>query len=350
MRGAIAGTVLAIIALAASPARAQTVEDFYRGKRLTLTVGYGPGGGYDVFARLLARHLSRFIPGSPSIIVQNMPGAGSLIAANYLYSLAPKDGTVFGLFARDMPLLGLLGHNPNVQFDPRKFTWLGSSSNFSDDAYVMIVRTDAPVRSIAEMQRPGGPVMILGGTADGATGGDVPRILQEALNLNMRLVLGYRDSAAVFLAMERGEVSGRTTDLSAIQSTRPDWLKPSSGFHLLVQYARLARHPDFPDVPTARELATTDSGRTLIEFTETPLLTMARPFAAPPGVPEDRAQALQRAFIAAHRDPQYLEEAKRAGVYVSPVGAEQIAQSIERMSQASPELFERVRKLLKIGG
>jgi tripartite-type tricarboxylate transporter receptor subunit TctC len=350
MRGAIAGTVLAIIALAASPARAQTVEDFYRGKRLTLTVGYGPGGGYDVFARLLARHLSRFIPGSPSIIVQNMPGAGSLIAANYLYSLAPKDGTVFGLFARDMPLLGLLGHNPNVQFDPRKFTWLGSSSNFSDDAYVRIVRTDAPVRSIAEMQRPGGPVMILGGTADGATGGDVPRILQEALNLNMRLVLGYRDSAAVFLAMERGEVSGRTTDLSAIQSTRPDWLKPSSGFHLLVQYARLARHPDFPDVPTARELATTDSGRTLIEFTETPLLTMARPFAAPPGVPEDRAQALQRAFIAAHRDPQYLEEAKRAGVYVSPVGAEQIAQSIERMSQASPELFERVRKLLKIGG
>ena len=350
MRGAIAGTVLAIIALAASPARAQTVEDFYRGKRLTLTVGYGPGGGYDVFARLLARHLSRFIPGSPSIIVQNMPGAGSLIAANFLYSLAPKDGTAFGLFARDMPLLGLLGHNPNVQFDPRKFTWLGSSSNFSDDAYVMIVRTDAPVRSIAEMQRPGGPVMILGGTADGATGGDVPRILQEALNLNMRLVLGYRDSAAVFLAMERGEVSGRTTDLSAIQSTRPDWLKPSSGFHLLVQYARLARHPDFPDVPTARELATTDSGRTLIEFTETPLLTMARPFAAPPGVPEDRAQALQRAFIAAHRDPQYLEEAKRAGVYVSPVGAEQIAQSIERMSQASPELFERVRKLLKIGG
>ena len=350
MRGAIAGTVLAIIALAASPARAQTVEDFYRGKRLTLTVGYGPGGGYDVFARLLARHLSRFIPGSPSIIVQNMPGAGSLTAANYLYSLAPKDGTAFGLFARDMPLLGLLGHNPNVQFDPRKFTWLGSSSNFSDDAYVMIVRTDAPVRSIAEMQRPGGPVMILGGTADGATGGDVPRILQAALNLNMRLVLGYRDSAAVFLAMERGEVSGRTTDLSAIQSTRPDWLKPSSGFHLLVQYARLARHPDFPDVPTARELATTDSGRTLIEFTETPLLTMARPFAAPPGVPEDRAQALQRAFIAAHRDPQYLEEAKRAGVYVSPVGAEQIAQSIERMSQASPELFERVRKLLKIGG
>jgi tripartite-type tricarboxylate transporter receptor subunit TctC len=346
MRRPIAAAFLVIAALAASQAPAETVEDFYRGKRLTLTVGYGPGGGYDVFARLLARHLGRFIPGNPQILVQNMPGAGSLIAANYLYAIAPKDGTAFGLFARDMPLLGLLGHNANVQFDPRKFNWLGSSSDFSEDAYVMIVRTDAPVKSVAEMRRPGGPVTVLGGTADGATGGDVPRILQEALGLNMKLILGYRDSAAVFLAMERGEVSGRTTDLSAIQSTRPDWLKPNSGFHLLLQYARLTRHKNFPDVPTARELASTDSGRALIEFTETPLLTMARPFAAPPGVPEDRVKALQTAFLAAHRDPQYLEESEKIGVYVSPVSAADMVRSIERLSQASPELFEQVRRLL----
>jgi tripartite-type tricarboxylate transporter receptor subunit TctC len=346
MRGPIAAVVLVIAALAASQAPAETVEDFYRGKRLTLTVGYGPGGGYDVFARLLARHLGRFVPGNPQIIVQNMPGAGSLIAANYLYAIAPKDGTAFGLFARDMPLLGLMGHNANVQFDPRKFNWLGSSSDFSEDAYVMIVRTDAPVKSIAEMRGPGGPVTVLGGTADGATGGDVPRILQEALGLNMRLILGYRDSAAVFLAMERGEVSGRTTDLSAIQSSRPDWLKPNSGFRLLLQYARLTRHKDFPDVPTARELASTDSGRALIEFTETPLLTMARPFAAPPGVPQDRVKALQTAFLAAHRDPQYLEESAKVGVYVSPVSAEDMVRSIERLSQASPQLFEQVRSLL----
>jgi tripartite-type tricarboxylate transporter receptor subunit TctC len=346
MRRPIAAVVLVIAALAAAQASAETVEDFYRGKRLTLTVGYGPGGGYDVFARLLARHLGRFIPGNPQIIVQNMPGAGSLIAANYLYAIAPRDGTAFGLFARDMPLLGLMGHNPNVQFDPRKFNWLGSSSDFSDDAYMMIVRTDAPVRSIEEMRRPGGPVMVLGGTADGATGGDVPRILQDALGLNMKLVLGYRDSAAVFLAMERGEVSGRTTDLSAIQSTKPDWLKPNGGFRLLVQYARLTRHKDYPDVPTARELALTDSGRALIEFTETPLLTMARPFAAPPGVPEDRIKTLQMAFLAAHRDPQYLDESAKIGVYVSPVSAADMVRSIERLSQASPDLFDQVRKLL----
>ena len=347
MLGALATVVLTIITLVVAPqVHAQTVEEFYKGRRLTLTVGYGPGGGYDVFGRLLARHFGKYVPGNPQIIVQNMPGAGSLVSANYIYTVAPKDGTAFGLFARDMPLLGLMGHNPNVQFDPRKFTWLGSSSNFSDDAYVMIVRDDAPVKSIADMRRPDGPVLVLGGTADGATGGDVPRILQEALGLRMKLVLGYRDSAAVFLAIERNEVSGRTVDLSAIKSIKPDWLKSNGSYRLLVQFARRTRHPDYPDVPTARELATTDSGRAVIEFTETPLLTMARPFAAPPDVPAERAQALQMAFLAVHRDPQYLEEAARVGVHVSPVSGEDIVRSIERMSRAPPELFDKVRKLL----
>src|SRR3954454_11312180 len=131
MRRSLAGVFLAVIALLTSQARAESLEEFYRGKRITLTVGYGPGGGYDVFARLLARHIGKYIPGNPSVIVQNMPGAGSLIAANYLYNVAPRDGTAFGLMARDMPLLGLMAHAANVQFDPRKFTWLGSSSNFS---------------------------------------------------------------------------------------------------------------------------------------------------------------------------------------------------------------------------
>jgi tripartite-type tricarboxylate transporter receptor subunit TctC len=345
----VTAAVLAVVALQAQTAQAQSVEDFYKGKRITLTVGYGPGGGYDVFARLLARHMSRFIPGNPPIIVQNMPGAGSLTSVNYLYSIAPKDGTTFGLFARDMALLGLLGHNSKVQFDPRKFTWIGSSSNFSDDAYVMIVRDDAPVKSIADMRKPDGPLLVLGGSAGGSTSSDVPRILQETLGIRFKLVLGYRDSAAVFLAMERNEVSGRTIDLSAIHSVKPNWLKPGGGYHLLVQYGRATRHPDFPDVPTARELALTDKGRALIEFMETPLLTMARPYAAPPGVPADRAKALQTAFMATHRDRAFLDEAAKIGVIVNAVSGEQIMQGIEQMSQASPELFDKVRTLLDVG-
>jgi len=345
-----AAVVIAAVALAAQLAQAQSVAEFYSGKRITVTVGYGPGGGYDVFARLLARHMGKYVPGNPQMVVQNMPGAGSLISANFLYSVAPKDGTTFGTFARDMPMLAFLGHNPNAKFDPRSFTWLGSSSNFSDDAYVMIVRDDAPVKSIDQMRKPGGPELVLGGTADGATGGDVPRILQAALGLHkMKLILGYRDSAAVFLAMERNEVSGRTTDLSAIYSTRPQWLKPGGGYRVLVQYGRRDRHPDYPNAPTARELATTAEGRNLIEFTETGLLTMSRPYAAPPGIPPDRAKALREAFDATHRDKEFLAEAAKAGVFVSPVTAAEVVSSVENMSKASPALLEQVRQIMDVG-
>jgi len=340
------GVALLIAALASAPARAETVDEFYRGKRLTLIVGYGPGGGYDVFARLLARNFGKHIPGTPHILVQNMPGAGSLAAANYLYSIAPKDGSAFGLIARDMPLLGLLGSNSNVQFDPRRFAWLGSSSSFAEDAYVLLVRKDAPVKSIADARRPSGPPLLLGGTAEGATGGDIPRILQDALGLNIKLVLGYRDTAAIFLAIERGEVHGRMTDLSAIRSIRPDWLKPDSSFRLLLQFARRTRHPDHPDVPTARELALTPTGRALVEFMETPLMTMARPFTLPPNVPQDRLDALRAAFDAAHRDPQYVDEAARLGVYISPVRGEDMARSIEDMAHAPPAVLDHVRRLL----
>ncbi len=300
----LTGVCLAVVTLAVSQASAKSVEEFYKRKGLTLIVGNGPGGGFDVVSRLLARHLSKYVPGHPAIVVQNMPGAGSLLAANYLYTIAPKDGTTFGLISRNMLMLGLIGQNSSVRFDPRKFTWLGSSSNFSNDAYVLIARKNAPMQSIDDMRRASLPLLIMGGTADGASSADVPRLLRDTLGINFRLVLGYRDFAAISLAMESGEVNGRMVELSSIRSTRPAWLKPHSDYHLLVQYGRVTRHPDFPDVPTARELAETDSARALIEFTETPMLTMAWPFVAPPGVPEDRAQALRQAFAAAHRDPR----------------------------------------------
>ena len=149
-------------ALAATPAHADTVADFYKGKQINLIVGYGPGGGYDTYARLLARHFGRFVPGNPNVIVQNMPGAGSLRAVNYLYNVAPKDGATIGTFARNMPLIGLLGGNSNVQFNPRRFTWLGSTSSFVQDAYILIVRKDAPVKSIDEARRADLPAPLKG--------------------------------------------------------------------------------------------------------------------------------------------------------------------------------------------
>jgi len=337
---------LVITALSCSRTQAQTsVEDFYRGKQINLVVGYGPGGGYDIVARLLARHLSRHVPGHPAIVVQNMPGAGSLRAVNYLYSVAPRDGTAFGLFGSDMAMLALIGGNPNAQFDPRKFTWLGSSSSFANDAFILMVRPDAQAKSIADARRPGGPPLVLAGTGEGARDGDVPKILRDALGINVKQVLGYPDTPSIFLAVERGEVEGRTFDFSSVKAAKPHWLKPEAGFHVLLQFARVTRHPELPDVPTARELAPNDAARELIAFAETPLLTMARPFAAPPDVPAERAAALRAAFAAAHRDPQFLAEAEKLGLDISPVGADDITGSINAMFRASPDVVGYMRKL-----
>jgi tripartite-type tricarboxylate transporter receptor subunit TctC len=338
-----AAFIAAALAVPAAQA-ADAVANFYTGKQVNLVVGYGPGGGYDIYARLLARHLGRFIPGQPTIVVQNMPGAGSLRAVNYLYNVAPKDGSTFGMFARNMPLIGVLGANSNVAFDPRKLTWLGSSSSFVNDAYVLIVRKDAPVKTIDEARRHDLPALVLGGTAEGATGSDVPIILRDTIGLHVKQVVGYPDSTAIFLAIERGEVHGRTVDLSSIKSVKPEWLKPDSGYRVLVQFARATRHPELPDVPTARELAKNEVARALIELAELPY-TLSRPFAAPPGVPPARAQVLQAAFLATHRDPQYLEEAGKLRIDVSPVDGEEVLRAIDRIASAPPELLDYLRKL-----
>jgi tripartite-type tricarboxylate transporter receptor subunit TctC len=339
--------LLASLALT-SQACADAVADFYKGRTITLIVGYGPGGGYDLFARLMARHLGRYVPGNPTVVVQNMPGAGSLRATNYLYTVAPRDGTTIGSFARDMPLLAILRANAAATFDPRKFTWLGSSSDFSRDAYVLMVRKDAPVSSIEDASRPGGPPIVLGGTAEGTTGSDVPLVLRDALGVNIKLVTGYPDNGAIFLAVDRGEVNGRTADLSSMKSLKPEWLLPNGGMRALVQFARATRHPEFPDVPTARELARDQDGRALIEFAELSY-KMSRPFVAPPGVPAERADALRQAFVAVHNDREYLEDAVKLRVEVSPIGGLEVLHTIDRIAAAPPDILDHLRRLI-VGG
>jgi tripartite-type tricarboxylate transporter receptor subunit TctC len=336
--------LLVILAFVTSPARADAVSDFYKGKTVTVIVGYGTGGGYDVFARLLARHLGKHIPGNPAVTVQNMPGAGSMRAVNALYNTAPKDGTTIGMFGRDMPLVAILGTNPGVQFDPRKFVWLGSASDFSNDAYLLMVRKDGPVQSIEEARRPDSQPITLGVTGEGSTGTDIPILLRDTLGFKFKLVSGYPDNGAIFLALERNEVNGRTVDLSSITSLKPDWLKSDSPMRFLVQLARATRHPMFPNVPTARELAKDDKARQLIELAETSYI-MSRPFAAPPGVPEDRARALQAAFMAVHKDKEYLADAEKMRVEISPVSGEAVMNAINKIANAPPELLDYLRKL-----
>lgn len=332
-------------AMVGFPAHADPVADFYKGKVVSLVIGYGSGGGYDVYGRLVATHLGKYIPGNPTVVVQNMPGAGSLRSVNYLYNNAPKDGTTIGTFARDMPLLGIIGNNPNVRFDPRKLTWLGSSSSYANDDYILITRKDAAVKTLADARRAGGPPLVLGATAEGATGNDISTLLRDALGLNIKLIAGYPDSNALFLAADRKETDGRFVGLSAVASSHAEWLKPDSTMHVLLQFARTTRHPLFPDAPTARELAPNDRAKALIALAELPY-HLSRPFAAPPGLPPDRAKALQTAFLAVHQDPQYLDEAQKLRVDVSPIGSDDALQAIESIANAPPDLLDYMKKLL----
>ncbi len=335
----------AALVLAIGPTRADPVAEFYKGQQIKLIVGSGTGGGYDVYGRLFARHLGRHIPGRPNVIVQNMPGAGSLRATNFLANSAPKDGTTIAIFQRDMPLLAVIGHNTNVRFDARTLTWLGSSSSYANDAYFLFVRKDAPVTSIDDVRRSGGPPLLLGGSAEGATGNDVAMVLRSALGLNIKLILGYPDSAALFLAVNRREVDGRFVGLSATASSHPQWLAPTSNVRMLLQFARTTRHPDYPDVPTARELARDDKARALIALAELPY-RLSRPFAAPPGVPPDRARALQAAFLAVHHDPLYRKDAAGLKVDISPIGADEVVRAIDDIAGAPADMLDVIRSVL----
>jgi tripartite-type tricarboxylate transporter receptor subunit TctC len=326
-------------------ARGQAAVDFYAGKQIDLIVGSGPGGGYDTYARLLARHLARYLPGRPTIVVQNMPGAGGLRAANYLYNVAPKDGTSIGTFGHDLVLVGLLGHNANIQFDSRKFTWLGSASSFANDAYLLIARPDAPVKSAEEARAPNGPPLLVGASAQGGGTSDIATLMRDTLGFNLKLIPGYPDSNAMFLAIDRNEIDARFTAISVLQLTRPQWLAPQSGMHVIVQFARAVRHPDFPDVPTARQLARSDRDRALIELAELPYL-LDRPFVAPPGLPRERAQALQEAFRSVQSDPQYLDDAARLKLDLSPIGGDEVVRAIEAIGAASRDTLDYMKKLL----
>ena len=336
--------VLVALVAGVSGARADAVSDFYKGKTVQLVVGYGPGGGYDVYARSVARFLGRHIPGTPNVVVVNMPGAGSLRATNYLYSTAPKDGTVIGAFARDMPLMGILGGNNNVQFDPRKFTWIGSASSAGDDAYLLFARKDIPIKTIQDAIKPDGPTITLGGTAEGATGNDIAILMRDTIGLNVKIITGYPDSGALFLAADRKEIDGRFVGLSAVQSSKRDWLGPDSNIHPILQFARLTRHHMFPDVPTARELAKDARALGLIEIAELPY-TLSRPVAAPPGVPADRAKALQKAFLDMIADPDFKADAAKLGLDVSPVQGDEALRMIDKLSASPPELLDYMRKM-----
>ncbi len=321
--------VAGMLAALGGPARA---EDFYRGKTITLLVGSAEGGGYDQYARLLGRHMGKYIAGEPAIVVKNQPAAGGMAMANAMYTTVPRDGLTIGMMQRDNPLEPLLG-NAAAKFKPEDFTWLGTSSQYEDDAFCLVIRTDSGVASLADLQKPGRP-HVFGGQAAGGSETDIVLIARDVFKLNIQFIRGYRASTDTLLALRRGEIEGRAITTSTLQKSMADWLEQGR-LRYLMQFGHATRWKGLADVATARELATRPEDKALLELAETPFL-MSRPFFAPPAIPAAQAAALTRAFARTHEDADYLREAKDMQLDVSPLGGEEMHKLMLRLAQTPP--------------
>lgn len=327
--------------IVAGPALADEVSDFYSGKTITLIVSSSAGGGYDTLARTIARHLGDHIPGTPSVIVQNMPGAGGIVATNYLYNVAAKDGTVIGGVQNNTPFEPLYG-TKEAQYDPAKFSWLGSPS--VETAMVAVWKT-APAQSFEDAKTM--PVTV-GATGANSTPSFYARILNAALGTKLDIINGFKGQNEVFLAMERGEVQGTPSLFySSLMATRPDWLKDGT-LRVLVQYGP-EKAEGLGDAPFANDLVTDPEALDLMKVAFAPL-AFGRPYLVPPEVPADRVAALQKAFAEMLADPTFISDAQGVGLDVgTPRTGEQLAATLEEAYTAAPETVQKLREILAAG-
>ncbi len=344
-RGAIAILCGLAVAAATGAANAQSVEQFYKGRQITLVVGTSPGGINDISARFVARYLGKYIPGNPSIVVQNQPGAGGIASANRLSNVFERDGSVIVKLERAVPMLAIQG-DPNVNFDPLKLSWLGSLSSYAHDSYLMLIMATNPIKSAYELKEPN-TAITLGGDNAASSNLIFATIAKEILGLNIKLVRGYAGAAPMFLAMQRGEIDGQIIGYSSVRTGQRD-LWSHQAFRPLLQFGRSTRLADFPDVPTGHELTKDPGALALLDFAELQF-SISLPFAAPPGVPADRAKALQTAFMDMCKDPAVLADAEKLGIEMSPVDGETVLKSIARAAATPRDVIARYNALVGPG-
>jgi tripartite-type tricarboxylate transporter receptor subunit TctC len=321
----------------AAPAPAQAAENFYAGKTVIFLVGGSAGGGYDTTARLIARFLANHIPGSPTIAVEDMPGAGGLVAANNLYNNAPRDGTEIGLLENGAPLAPLFGMK-EARYDPTKFNWLGTPS--VETALVLVWHT-VPVNSVNDLRT---RVTTMGGSGLTSTQAFYARLLNATLGTKMKVVNGYQGLADSFLAMQRGEIDGTPTVFySSLVSTRPNWL-PDHLAKAIVQYGG-AKIPALANAPFAPDLVHNPDDKLLMQAAFAPL-ALGRPMMMPPGVPADRVSIMRKAIDATLRDPAFLAEAEKLGpIANAPRTGAQLEQVVDQAYAAPSRVVARLRRL-----
>src|SRR5215813_1402495 len=328
----------------AGDAAAQSVEQFYRGRTINFLVASAPGGINDLTARLMSRHLGNHIPGRPILVVQNLQSAG-LVLANRIYAGVEKDGTTIAILERGVPQLAVQGE-PNARFDPLKMTWLGSVSSYAHDAYIFWVNATFAAKTVSDLKPPSTLTARVGTTGAGATNLVFTVLSKDVLGLNVQNVRGYRGAADAFLAQQRGEIDGQVVGLSSVKVGQPA-LYQANFLRPLIAFARTTRFPDYPDVPTGRELATSARAQAILAFAEAPFF-MALPIAAPPDLPPERARALQDGFMAMTRDPAFIEEANRMNVEQSPIDGEAVRRIITQMSATPKDVIAQFNEMVGV--
>jgi tripartite-type tricarboxylate transporter receptor subunit TctC len=352
-RGSVGlATLLATLLLAAcgtrtgAPAaeRGQSLADFYSGKTITIVVGYAPGGGFDTTARLAAKHLGKHIPGNPNVIVENMPGAGSLTAANHVYNVARPDGLTIGVF-HEAQVLNQAAGVEGVAFDARQMGWLG---NAVQAPVTCTIRADSPYNTAEDLMRRDLPPLVLGGTAPGAETDNFPRLLNAITGANTRLVSGYGGTSEIRLAVESREVDGLCWSYTSVTSTAAAWL--DSNFIKVPLYQWPQADPKvqqrFPNAKRLEEIVTDEQSRSLIRAVTAPA-AISKPFAVPPRLPADRLKALQEAFDATMKDPEFLAESEQAKLDVIPNNAAETTRIVNEILALPPEMTSRVAEIIK---
>ena len=330
-----AGVLLA--SFGATAASAQSSTGYYAGKQVKVIIGLGTGGGYDLWARTVARHIHRHLPGTPTVIAQNMEGAGSFRAASYMANQAPRDGTVMALIARDASLGPITG-NPGAQFDPTKFSWLGTTTT---ETNVCIAYHTASVKSVQDlMQRE----LMVGDNGAGTGTGNYPKALNALLGFKFKIIRGYSSSVDVVLAMERGEVEGYCESLESVIGKRPDWIS-SRTVNVLFQ-GGVTPDPTIAGVPFVNDLAKSEDDKRAIEFLYAGQ-GIGRPFFAPPGLAPEVHKMMRAAFDATMKDPEFIAEVKQRKLTLAPENGEYMERLIQRIYATPRPIIERVAALIK---
>jgi len=327
-------TVFAIFSSSASG------QEFYRNKTIRIVVGFSPGGGMDIYARAIGRHLGGNIPGNPSVIVENMPGAGSLIAANHLYNQAKPDGLTIGSWIGGLVLQQVIGQQKGIEFDARKFEWIGLPAG--DSSSCAVTKTGG-VTNTDQWFAVKVPVKI-GAMAPGSVTSDIPKILKAALNLPIQIVEGYKGTAEIRLAADSGEVDGGCWGWETIKIM---WQKgiESGNTKVLIQMLP-KKHPDLPDVPNALDLAKTEDARQLIRIGIIDPATMVRALSLPPATPKDRVKILRDAFMATMKDPKFLAEAKTAQLDLNPMPGQEVEKIVQGFFTLQPSAISKLRDVV----